>query len=358
MTGALPPLGAAAWEREFAKYRASPEFQQLNARMTLAEYKFIYGMEWAHRQWGRAVGLGYLLPLAYFAARGRIARRDLYRILPIGGLIGAQGALGWWMVRSGLGEEHRAPGSHPRVSHYRLAAHLGTALLTYAAMLTAGLGVLRAHRVQGGRLGAAHRNLTPARLRRRFGRLTAALCVLVFCTALSGGLVAGLDAGLVYNHFPYMGGGETWLPPARELVSDFYAGRTDGADRLWRNMLENPAMVQLEHRIMAVTTFTSVLALHVYAVAQPQLRRFLPRPIKRALSATLLVACGQVALGISTLIYLVPTPLASLHQAGALTLLTAALILRFRAVLPHALAKHVKRIKRKNRLGTAKQASS
>ena len=308
--------------------------------MTLDEYKCIYWMEWAHRLWGRFIGISYIVPLAYFAARGRIARRDWRRILPIGGLIAGQGALGWWMVRSGLGDELLAPGSHPRVSQYRLAAHLGTAFVTYGTMLTAGLHVLRQHRA---RLHPAAADAALVALRhplvRRFAGTATALTALVFGTTVTGGFVAGLDAGLIYNDFPYMGGGERLLPPRAELLSDFYARRADGADRVWRNMLENPALVQLEHRIMAGTTFVSVIALNAWAALSPTLRARLPRTCVTTLRSVLGIACLQVTLGISTLIYLVPIPLASAHQAGSLALFTAVLVLRSRMHAPQQLAR-------------------
>lgn len=143
VTGSLPPLSQEDWDSEFTKYRASPEFKLLNPHMTLAEFKKIYFMEWGHRLWGRFVGLSFVLPAIYFVSRGKVSRNMSLRLLGISGLIAGQGALGWYMVKSGLKDDLFAPGSHPRVSQYRLTAHLGAAFLCYTAMLWNGLSILR-----------------------------------------------------------------------------------------------------------------------------------------------------------------------------------------------------------------------
>ena len=153
---------------------------------------------------------------------------------------------------------------------------------------------------------------------------------------MSGGLVAGLDAGLIYNEFPKMGLGLT--PPKSELFSDFYSHRGDRSDIWWRNALENPSLVQLDHRILATTTFTSVMALWAYSYT-PAMKKLLPRMAKKGVHGVVGFACLQVALGISTLIYLVPVPLASAHQAGALALLTWVMVLGSRVWQPTRTAK-------------------
>ena len=321
----------------------------LNPRMTLEEFKSIYWMEWTHRLWGRLVGVSFVVPLAYFLARRQIARRDMWGILPIGGLIGFQGFLGWWMVKSGLRNELQASGSHPRVSQYRLVAHLGTAFLTYSAMLWAGLKVLDVNAmVRAPRFAHAvlrsHQNATRLRLR-PFKLGVTAVTLLVFCTAMSGGLVAGLDAGLIYNDFPYMGD-DRFVPPRSELFSDHYARMSDRSDLWWRNILENPSLVQLDHRILAGTTFAAVLGLGAYArvtgyLRDPFLRRL---RVPMALRAVLGLACLQVTLGITTLMYLVPIPLASAHQAGSLALLTSLLFLRSRMSGSLGFARKVSRL--------------
>ncbi|KAI4142218.1 MAG: hypothetical protein L6R39_005031 [Caloplaca ligustica] len=337
VTGSLPPRDAADWDAEFAKYRSSPEFKLLNPHMTLDEFKSIYYMEWTHRIWGRLVGMSFLLPAAYFIARRKVSAPMAGRIIGIAGLIGFQGFLGWWMVKSGLKDDLFAPGSHPRVSQYRLTAHLGTAFLCYTAMLWNGLATLREHKLLADPQQASKlfERLKSPELR-LFRRSVGALGVLVFCTALSGGLVAGLDAGLIYNEFPYMGLGLT--PPKSELFSDFYSHTPDKSDIWWRNPLENPSLVQLDHRILATTTFTSVMGLWAYTKLSPTLRKMLPAACKKGMHGVVGFVCLQVALGISTLLYLVPLPLASAHQAGALALLSSVVILGGRTWVPRRAA--------------------
>lgn len=342
VTGSLPPTSAADWASEFAKYKSSPEFKLLNPHMTLSEFKSIYYMEWGHRQWGRVVGLSFVLPTIYFIARRRVSARMAFRILGISSLIGFQGVLGWWMVKSGLKDDLFAPGSHPRVSQYRLTAHLGTAFLCYTAMLWNGLSILREHKLLADPV-AAEKTLSILRSPelKIFRRSVAGLAVLVFCTAMSGGLVAGLDAGLIYNEFPYMGLGLT--PPKSELFSDFYSHTADKSDIWWRNMLENPSLVQLDHRFLATTTFTSVMGLWAYTKVSPTLKRMLPAACKRGMHGVVGFVWLQVALGITTLLYLVPLPLASAHQAGSLALLTSVLILGGRTWVPGRLSRLVAR---------------
>lgn len=333
MTGSLPPTSAADWDAEFAKYRSSPEFKLLNPHMTLSEFKSIYYMEWGHRQWGRVVGMSFVLPTIYFIARRRVSARMAFRTLGISSLIGFQGVLGWWMVKSGLKDDLFAPGSHPRVSQYRLTAHLGTAFICYTAMLWNGLSILRNHKLLADPV-AAEKTLSILRSPELmvFRRSVAGLAVLVFCTAMSGGLVAGLDAGLIYNEFPYMGLG--LAPPKSELFSDFYSHTADRSDIWWRNMLENPSLVQLDHRILATSTFTSVMGLWAYTKLSPTLKRMLPAACKRGMHGVVGFVWLQAALGITTLLYLVPLPLASAHQAGSLALLTSVLILGSRIWVP------------------------
>ena len=334
MTGSLPPTSEDDWESEFNKYRSSPEFKMLNPNMTLSEFKKIYYMEWTHRLWGRFVGLSFAIPALYFIARGKVSRPMALRITGIAGLIGFQGVLGWWMVKSGLKDDLFATGSHPRVSQYRLVAHLGTAFLCYSAMLWNGLSILRTHKLLTNPQFAESclRRLGNPNLR-IFRSSVGALAVLVFITAMSGGLVAGLDAGLIYNEFPHMGLGLT--PPKSELFSDFYSHTPDNSDVWWRNPLENPSLVQLDHRILATTTFTSVMALWAYSRLSRKVRTTLPVSARKGVHGVVGFVFLQVVLGISTLIYLVPLPLASAHQAGSLALLSYVLILGSRSWLPN-----------------------
>ena len=322
------------WISEFNLYRASPEFKRLNPRMTMSEFKSIYWMEWTHRLWGRVVGISFVIPAVYFVARRKVSAPMARRIAGIGGLIGFQGVLGWWMVKSGLKDDLFAPGSQPRVSQYRLVAHLGAAFVCYSAMLWNGLSILRTHKLLGN-LESAEMNL--ARLRnpqlKLFRTSVGGLAVLVFITAMSGGLVAGLDAGLIYNEFPWMGLGLT--PPRSELFSDFYSHTADHSDIWWRNPLENPSLVQLDHRILATTTFTSIMALWTYTRFSPNVKRLLPIACRKGVHGLVSFAWVQVILGITTLLYLVPITLASAHQAGALALLSSALVLGNRSSLPN-----------------------
>ncbi|KAK4454151.1 putative cytochrome c oxidase assembly protein COX15 [Podospora aff. communis PSN243] len=334
VTGSLPPLSQADWESEFDKYRASPEYQLINPHMDLAEFKKIYFMEWTHRLWGRFIGLTFVLPTIYFVARRRVTPRMAGTLVGISALIGFQGFIGWWMVKSGLKDDLFAPGSHPRVSQYRLAAHLATAFVCYSWMLLAGLGIMRTNRALQDPSAAvqAFQKLQSPALKVLRGSVVA-LTALIFTTVLSGALVAGLDAGLIYNEFPKMGTG--YKPPNSELMNKFYCRKEDGSDLWWRNMLENPSMVQLDHRILAMTTFTAVLALFAYS-RTGRLKAAMPKDVRKGVTGLVHLVSLQLALGISTLIYIVPIPLAAAHQAGALALLTGVLVLGQRLRVPRS----------------------
>lgn len=334
-------MTAQAWEENFAKYRNSPEYRILNPNMDLEGYKFIYYMEWAHRLWGRVIGLSFVLPGLYFVARGRVSSRMATRIAGISALIGFEGFIGWWMVKSGIQDDlFQEPGSHPRVSQYRLTAHLGAAFAVYSAMIWNGLSVLRENRLLNPHPKAALTEfaaLSHPHLR-LFRASVGVITAMVFLTAMSGGLVAGLDAGLIYNEFPRMGTG--FAPPHAELFNAFYSHRPDRADLWWRNMLENPTTVQFDHRVLATTTFALIVALFAYSRLSPRVRAALTKPARAGTMGVLHLAILQVALGIGTLVYIVPTHLAATHQAGSLALLTGALVLGSRVWLP----RHVARI--------------
>jgi cytochrome c oxidase assembly protein subunit 15 len=301
--------------------------------MTLGDFKQIYFMEWAHRLWGRAIGITFLLPTVYFIARRRVAPSVAWKLVGICGMIGFQGVIGWWMVKSGLKDDLFEPGSHPRVSQYRLTAHLGTAFAVYCSMILTGLSILKEHRMLADPAKAAKKikALQQPFLRVFRGSVTG-LTLLVFTTALSGALVAGLDAGLIYNEFPWMGLGLT--PPKKELFDPFYSHVPDQSDLWWRNMLENPSLVQLDHRILATTTFTAIFSLFAYTRFAKGVRATLPKDVHKGVKNVVNLVSLQVTLGISTLIYMVPTWLASAHQAGALALLTGAVVLYSRISMP------------------------
>ncbi|XP_063289646.1 cytochrome c oxidase assembly protein COX15 homolog [Pelobates fuscus] len=290
-----PPSTKDEWEAEFQKYQQYPEFKILNHDMTLNEFKFIWFMEYSHRMWGRAVGLAYILPAIYFWRKGWFNRGMKGRVLGLCGFVCFQGLLGWYMVKSGLEEK---PESYdvPRVSQYRLAAHLGSALVLYCASLWTGLSLLLPRH----RLPETHQLL---RLR-KFTHWTAGL---VFLTALSGAFVAGLDAGLVYNSFPKMG--DRWIPDDLLAFSPTL-----------KNFFENPTTVQFDHRILGISSVAAITGLYYVSRKVP-----LPRRAKLALNSLIAVAYLQVTLGISTLLLYVPTSIAATHQSGSLALLSMAI---------------------------------
>ncbi|MBX6324050.1 MAG: COX15/CtaA family protein, partial [Rhodospirillaceae bacterium] len=286
VSGVLPPLSAADWQDAFARYQQIPQYRQLNPHMTLAEFKGIYWWEYVHRLWGRLIGLAFALPLFYFAARGRIPRALVPRLLLLLALGAAQGGLGWYMVESGLAER-------VSVSQYRLAAHLALALAIYAGMLWLAFGLLRPR-------PAALAPQARARLRPHLWLIGGWTAV----TILFGAFVAGLDGGFIYNTFPLMGG--------RLVPSDAFT-----AAPLWRDPFENPATAQFIHRWLAVGLVAAVLALWLRAR-----RAAADRSVRRALDLLAGMALVQAGLGLATLLLVVPVPLAAAHQAGAVLLLS------------------------------------
>lgn len=290
VSGIVPPLSDAAWQVEFAKYQQIPQYRLITRGMTLAEFKTIFLWEYVHRLWGRAIGIVYLLPLLYFIARRRIPRRLVPPLAGIFALGAAQGVLGWYMVESGLV-------NRVEVSQYRLTAHLLLALAIYAATLWAALGLWR------GSPGDA----VVAPRWRRAGEATLALVAL---TIAAGGFTAGLHAGLVFNTFPLMDG--QWVPDGYAQLDPFV-----------RNWFENVTAVQFDHRVLATVTATVVLVLWLAGW-----RAALPRPARLALHLLLAAVALQFALGVATLLLVVPIPLAAAHQAGAVLLLTVAIVFR------------------------------
>ncbi|XP_051506863.1 cytochrome c oxidase assembly protein COX15 homolog isoform X2 [Myxocyprinus asiaticus] len=268
---------------------------RMNHDMTLTEFKFIFYMEWGHRMWGRLVGLAYILPTVYFWRRGYFNRSMKARVVGLCGFVFFQGLLGWYMVKSGL-EEKSESYDIPRVSQYRLAAHLGSALLLYCASLWTGLTLM----LPANKFPDSRRVLQL----RRFAKGTGGL---VFLTALSGAFVAGLDAGLVYNSFPKMG--ERWIPDDILAFSPAV-----------KNVFENPTTVQFDHRILGICSLTAITGLYLFSR-----RMHLPPRTKTAIGCLTAMAYTQVALGISTLLLYVPTPLAATHQSGSVALLTFAI---------------------------------
>jgi cytochrome c oxidase assembly protein subunit 15 len=291
--GIVPPLSAADWAAEFARYQQIPEYRAIHFAMSLDEFKSIYYWEYFHRLLGRLIGVAFAMPFLWFLARRRLPPR---LALPLAGilLLGfLQGALGWYMVKSGLADR-------VEVSQYRLVAHLALALAIYAAILWVALGIVRGPPLPDVRSGSSA----------GWRRAAEAVLAVVTLTILAGGFVAGTRAGLTYNTFPLMDG---------RLVPAGYAQ----LQPLWLNWFENISAVQFDHRALAVATMTAVFLLWAAG-----LRANLPKPARKALHALLAAAMLQVALGISTLMLVVPIPLAAAHQAGAVLLLTAAIVLR------------------------------
>ncbi|KIM83871.1 hypothetical protein PILCRDRAFT_818879 [Piloderma croceum F 1598] len=323
ITGILPPLSNAEWNQEFEKYKTTPEFKLLNHSITLDQFKSIFYMEWAHRILGRVIGVAFIVPLVYFSLRKKLTPSLPAKLTGMALLIGVQGLIGWYMVKSGLEESLMDdPTAVPRVSQYRLAAHLGTAFVLYIEMLGTGLLALRDWQfAKGGKWSGVTRwqDVVGHPRVRMFTRLSWGLTGLVFLTALSGAFVAGLDAGLLYNEFPLMGG--RLAPPSDELFSAAYAKSPDQSDLWWRNMLENPTTTQFDHRILAVTTYFSTGLLYMQTF-RPSLRAVLPPLTRAAATAAFAMVNVQVLLGISTLLYLVPVPIAAAHQAGSVVLLS------------------------------------
>ena len=291
--GVVPPLSAADWAAEFAKYKQIPEYGAVHFGMTLDEFKSIYFWEYAHRLLGRLIGVVFAAPFVWFLVRRQLPRQMVPPLCGVLLLGFAQGALGWYMVESGLAERIE-------VSQYRLVAHLALALVIYSVLLWGALGIL------SGPLP----NPPPQTGAVGWRRAADAVLSFVAITMAAGGFTAGLHAGLTYNTFPLMDG--RLIPAGYGLLQPF-----------WRNWFENVAVVQFDHRLLALAT--SVLILLVWLAGQ---HAGLPKPTRAALHALLGLMALQVTLGVSTLLLVVPVPLAAAHQAGAVLLLTAAIAFR------------------------------
>lgn len=289
LLGAIPPLNADDWNEAFEKYRQIPEYTDQNAGMSLEEFRFIYWWEWGHRQLGRFIGLAFAVPYLVFAASGTIRPGMHGRFLGLFALGGAQGAIGWWMVSSGLVDRLD-------VSQYRLAVHLMLAFIILACLVWV---------AETGRL----RTRVPV-FQHRF---LAVLLALLFFQLVLGAFVAGIDAGLVYNTWPLMAG--AFIPD--ELF---------GANPWWLSFFEDHRMVQFQHRMAAYLLFFCFVAYAVAAFLQNWPKK------QNALLLALLVT-GQAALGVWTLFSNVALPVALLHQGGA-AVLTVMVVLELRSMKP------------------------
>ncbi|WP_407051431.1 COX15/CtaA family protein [Methyloraptor flagellatus] len=285
LLGAIPPMTDAAWAEAFAKYKAIPQYTQMNQGMDLAAFKFIFWWEWAHRFLGRMIGVVFFVPFVAFLATGLIARRDAGRFAAIFVLGGIQGAVGWWMVASGLVDR-------VSVAPYRLAVHLTLASIIFAALVWTAASLGRNDR----RENEAPRIRTGAAL----------VVAMVFVQIFLGALVAGNDAGLVYNTWPSMNG---FVVPPEWLAME----------PMWRNFFENHATVQFVHRggayiLTALALIQAIVALRLGQSA----------PVRRSAVFLILAVLAQVVIGIGTLVMVVPLGMALLHQAFGILVLTAA----------------------------------
>ncbi|MBN8998243.1 MAG: COX15/CtaA family protein [Rhizobiales bacterium] len=293
--GVIPPLNAAEWQEEFAKYQQIPQYKQLNAGMSLDAFKSIFWWEWGHRLLGRLIGVVFLVPFLLLWATGRIERRLLLPLFGLFVLGGLQGAVGWWMVASGLVER-------VDVSQYRLATHLLLACFILAAAVWIRRGLAPSDGDPQGQV---------APLRGMAGFLVAVVLLQIFL----GGLVAGLDAGFTYNTWPLMDGS---LIPSR--VYDY--------DPAWRSVFEDVMTVQFDHRLVAYLLF---LGAAIHAFQAIRIARG-TRAARRAVHLAALVLL-QAALGVATLLMVVPIDVALTHQFGAAIVLIAAVSHR-RALSP------------------------
>ena len=283
--GWLPPLTDTEWQRVFEMYQQSPEYQKVNSDFGVEEFKGIFWLEFLHRLLGRTIGLVFFVPFVFFLIKGYIRKQEWPKYCLMFVLGGMQGVLGWYMVKSGLVDV-------PHVSQYRLTAHLVAAFAIYAFMFWVAMSLL--YPANGDSQHAW------------YGR-TLGLTTLASVTIVSGGFVAGLKAGKIYNTFPMMG--DYWIPPGTLALEPW-----------WRNFFDNMTTVQLDHRVLAITTFVAIVIFWFKARSVD-----LPARTKPAVNALLHTAILQVALGIATLIMAVPVLLGAMHQAVAMLLFTVML---------------------------------
>ncbi len=292
VTGVLPPLSEAAWQAEFAKYQGTPQYELINRGLGLVGFKTLYWWEWAHRLIGRLLGVVFLIPFLWFVKERRIDRALAVRLAGIFLLGGAQGVVGWWMVESGLG------GTRVVVSQYRLAAHLGLAIVLFGYILWTALEVM----------GVGRTKIAAAKALRPWVFLLAGL---IFVQVLLGALMSGLHAGLAFDTWPTYAG--RWVPPGLYSLSPW-----------WLNHFENPALVHFQHRTVAYAV--AVLAIGLYAALR---RLHVDKPARLAAAHVVAFTLVQIGLGVLAVVSRVWLPLAALHQLGALAVLGATLWLLY-----------------------------
>ena len=293
IVGTMPPLSEGDWDELLKKYRETPQYQQVNKGMTLDEFKGIFWWEYFHRLLGRAIGLVFFIPFVYFLVRKQIDRPLGLKLTGIFVLGGLQGLMGWYMVMSGLVDD-------VRVSQYRLTAHLGLAFVIFAALFWVATGLLSTRAAESNNQADNHSS-------KKLYRFSIALTFLIFIMVLSGGLVAGIRAGLAYNTFPLMNG--HFIPPEIFLLEPWY-----------RNFFENMATVQFDHRLIAW-----LLAILIPIFWFKARKYQLTDSTRLACHLLLVMLVIQIGLGIATLLQAVPISLAAAHQGGAVLLFTAAL---------------------------------
>lgn len=296
ISGTLPPLTDAAWQAEFEGYKKIPEYREVNAGMTLAGFKAIFFWEYVHRLLGRLIGLAFALPLIWFAIRRQIPRGYGWRLSALLALGGLQGAIGWWMVASGLSVR-------TDVSHIRLAVHLSTALILLGGIVWTALDLRAAHNMAGNLAIARPSRLVP---------IAAIALVLLGVQIIFGAFTAGLDAGYAFASWPLMG--DAWFPAGAPMVSP-----------AWRNAVDNPIVVQFIHRWFAFAAAAGLGLLAWQAIRQGA---------ARAGYAIVGLVSLQILLGIATLMSGVAIEIAVAHQVNAALTLIAAI------VAAHQLGRH------------------
>lgn len=292
LMGVIPPLSEQAWLEIFEKYKQFPEYQKVNKGMSLFEFKEIFMFEYLHRVLGRLIGVVFLVPFLFFYFTGRVKEGLTPKLVGMFILGGLQGLLGWYMVKSGLVD-------NPRVSQYRLTAHLGTAVFIYAYILWVAWGLL---------YPGSHSGVKPG-----LKRYASTLSVLVFLMILSGGLVAGTHAGHAYPTFPLMG--DSFIPDGLYATTP-----------AWIAMFEDITTIQFNHRMFAYLLIVLISVFVVKSYRDPGT----PTGAKTGLKLVMVMLAIQVALGISTLLLHVPVPLAAAHQGGAVLLFTSVLFVTHR----------------------------
>ncbi|HLV40466.1 COX15/CtaA family protein [Xanthomarina sp.] len=284
ITGTIPPLNEAQWQEEFELYQQFPEYQKLHYHFTLEDFKGIYFWEWLHRVIGRVIGLVFIFPFIYFLVTKQLTGKTIKKSLVLLVLGAFQGFLGWYMVKSGLVDR-------PDVSHYRLAAHLTTAFLTFAATLWVALDLIFPEKKV---IDKKFRNL-----------VFVGYLVLVF-QIVYGAFVAGLKAGLLHNHWPFMNEGK-FMHETVYIFEPFY-----------KNLIENPSGIQFIHR-----TFAYIVVIFILIIWFQGKKLALTKYQNKALDSLFILVFVQFALGVFTIIYQVPLWLGVAHQVGAFFLLSA-----------------------------------